>query len=279
MNIVLIELNIIYIIGSCIICFWNYVKLKNIIVFLCFKCIIINLCYSHVDLVKTYEYECNFFLIAGYFYIFYSCFLYYFAIHLIQARIWKNYLNYLINEKEQFNVVIPTLSIFLKGEKQNMGKIFLLLIIIGVVVYRIVAKYKDVPSLTKPKTIYKEKSLMTNKERYFYNILRELEPSYKIIPQVNLASVITKMNNKSYFNDLFRNIDFAILNSDLSRVLLLIEIDDETHNSYKRIKRDNKVNKICKDANIKLIHFYTKYSNNKNYVQERVMKELSNKDV
>ena len=40
-------------------------------------------------------------------------------------------------------------------------------------------------------------------------------------------------------------------------------------------KRDIKVHEICNKAGIKLITFYTKYSNEKEYVKGRILKELN----
>lgn len=52
---------------------------------------------------------------------------------------------------------------------------------------------------------------MTDYEYKFYLILKELEKyNYKVIPQVNLATIVEKVNNKKYYTELFRNIDFVI---------------------------------------------------------------------
>ena len=40
-------------------------------------------------------------------------------------------------------------------------------------------------------------------------------------------------------------------------------------------KRDIKVHDICNKAGIKLITFYTKYSNEKEYVKSRIIKEIT----
>ncbi|MGN1312522.1 MAG: DUF2726 domain-containing protein [Bacilli bacterium] len=123
-------------------------------------------------------------------------------------------------------------------------------------------------------TIYIQKPIMTEYEYRFYQILKELENKYIIIPQLNLAAVIKKVNNNRYYNELFRNIDFAIFSKDYKKLLLLIEINDQTHDRYKRQDRDLKVKKICNDVNAKLISFYTKYPNEKNYVINRIEKEI-----
>lgn len=121
--------------------------------------------------------------------------------------------------------------------------------------------------------IYKRKEFMTPSELIFYQTLKALEPEYKVIPQVNLASIIKKVN-KGYINELFKNIDFAIFDNEFKKVLLLIELNDNTHNQIDRKDRDLKVKKICNDANIKLITFYTKYPNEKEYVINRIKGEI-----
>lgn len=128
--------------------------------------------------------------------------------------------------------------------------------------------------VNKEETIYQIKSIMTNYEKKFYNILKNLEDEYIIIPQLNLAAIIQKKNNNRYYNELFRNIDFAIFDKNFDKILLLIEIDDKTHTKYKRKDRDLKVKKICNDVNLKLIHFYTKYPNEQDYVLNRIRNEL-----
>ena len=89
------------------------------------------------------------------------------------------------------------------------------------------------------------------------------------------ASIIQKVSNSRFNTELFRNIDFGIFSADYSKVLLLIELNDESHNNFHRKKRDIKVHEICNKAGIKLITFYTKYSNEKEYVKGRILKELN----
>ena len=84
-------------------------------------------------------------------------------------------------------------------------------------------------------------------EYKFYQILKELEDKYIIIPQLNLAAIVRKINNNKYYSELFRNIDFAIFSKDYKKLLLLIEINDQTHKNHKRKDRDLKVKKICND--------------------------------
>lgn len=131
----------------------------------------------------------------------------------------------------------------------------------------------------KQKNLYKNKNIMTKCEKDFYIKIKELEPKYKIIPQVNLATIIQKVRNNKYINELFRNIDFAIFSNDFEKLLLLIELNDSTHNEYKRRNRDLKVKNICNECNIKLLTFYTKYPNQKDYVINRILNEIEPKEI
>ena len=138
---------------------------------------------------------------------------------------------------------------------------------------------KEEEEILKEKTIYKKKNIMTDYEYKFYLILKELEKyNYKVIPQVNLATIVEKVNNKKYYTELFRNIDFVIFNEDLTDVLLLIEVNDATHNTKKRKSRDIKVKSICANAGLNLITFYTKYANEKSYVLNRVLTSITTKN-
>lgn len=127
-------------------------------------------------------------------------------------------------------------------------------------------------------TIYELKPIMSSYERKFYYILKDLENEYSIVPQLNLASVVKKINNNRYYSELFRNIDFAIFTKDYDELLLLIEINDKTHSKNNRRDRDLKVQKICNDVNVKLIKFYTSYPNEKEYVLNRIRNYLNNNE-
>lgn len=83
---------------------------------------------------------------------------------------------------------------------------------------------KDEEEVKKEATIYQIKPLMNNYDYKFYEILKSLEDKYTIMPQISLASITKKINNTRYYNDLFRNIDFAIFTKDYKQRKELIEI-------------------------------------------------------
>lgn len=121
---------------------------------------------------------------------------------------------------------------------------------------------------------YEKKTIMSDYEIMFYNRMKDLETEYNIVPQVVLSSVVDKKSKQKYRSELYRIIDFAIFSKDYSKLLLLIELNDNTHNQRKRKDRDLKVKKICNSAKIKLITFYTKYPNEKDYIINRIKKEI-----
>lgn len=78
-----------------------------------------------------------------------------------------------------------------------------------------------------------------------------------------MASIIEKKSYYKYNTELFRNIDFGIFDKNTFDILLLIELNDKTHKTASRRKRDLKARNICDNVNIKLITFYTTYPNEK----------------
>lgn len=111
-------------------------------------------------------------------------------------------------------------------------------------------------------------------KKRFYSKLKNIETlGYKVIPQVNLASIITKQSDSRYNTELFRNIDFGIFDNEYN-LLLLIELNDSSHKQAIRHERDLKVKRSCESAKIKLIFFYTSYPNEEDYIINRILKAL-----
>ena len=132
-------------------------------------------------------------------------------------------------------------------------------------------KYIDPSEAAKTPSSYSAKeSIMTDCEKAFFEAFKETVGShYTVQPQINLASIIDKESQSKYRNELFRNIDFGIFDSDYS-LKLLIEINDESHMRADRSARDSKVKTICDEAGIPLIVFWTKYGINKAYIHNRL---------
>lgn len=159
--------------------------------------------------------------------------------------------------------------------------IFFIIGLIGGIINQILFENKKTGKVKKQiknnEKIYVKKEYLTMSEKSFYNKLKKLEPQYKVIPQINLSTVINKTSNTKYHTELYRNIDYGIFTNDF-QLLLLIELNDQTHCQPKRKYRDIKVHEICKNASIPIMTFYTNYPNEENYVINRILKEIEYKN-
>ena len=156
-------------------------------------------------------------------------------------------------------------------------KMFLLIILL-VFMKILINKLNNKHNVRSNRNItYSKKQLMTKYERYFYDVLIELkdELNIEVMPQVNLGTIVNKKSNNRWQNELFRNIDFGIFTKDYEELLLLIEINDKTHNNYNRKYRDIKVDNIVNNAGIKLIKFYSNYPNKRDYIKNRIREEIN----
>lgn len=123
---------------------------------------------------------------------------------------------------------------------------------------------------------------ITDNEQYFLEIVKKhFSKQYEIRPQVPLSSIIEKNKNfsREYQNELNRIIDIGIFHKETTAPLLLIEINDSTHEQKHRKARDYKVKQICTDAQISLITFWLKYSNTEQYIVERISNELNKNSI
>lgn len=117
---------------------------------------------------------------------------------------------------------------------------------------------KKVPKYSYP---FKKVYLLTKNEWNFFKRLKLIIDKYNlsIIAKIRLADLIEVDNNKSsnYQEDFDRikskHIDFAIVKSDNMEVKLLLELDDNSHNSSDRISRDMFIDKVCEVTGYKLI--------------------------
>lgn len=127
-------------------------------------------------------------------------------------------------------------------------------------------------------TRYKlNKNIFTDIERFFYKVLREITDKMDLIimTKVRLADIIyTENNNYKYFNKIkSKHIDFVLIDNS-GNIKLLIELDDKSHNNYERQKRDEFLNEIFKNLNIKLLRIKAKYSYNIKELEEKIKESL-----
>lgn len=115
---------------------------------------------------------------------------------------------------------------------------------------------------------YKKKDLLSNPEMIFFNILEKaIDPKeYRINQQVPLRMIVEEKKH-SWGQHLHKYIDFGIISRKNNSIVLLIEYDDSTHDMENRQTRDEKVDKICNDAGIRLVHIPRDDNMNVNFLQ------------
>lgn len=109
---------------------------------------------------------------------------------------------------------------------------------------------------------YKKNDFIFTKNEYAcYKTLKPLADKYglEIFSKVRLADIVSVNSNTTdkqrWFNRIkSKHIDFVLLDNQYLQPKLLIELDDSSHDTTKRIERDKFVDEVCKVCNIKIKH-------------------------
>ncbi len=119
--------------------------------------------------------------------------------------------------------------------------------------------------------VYNKKEFLMSKaeQQYYYAINESLPEGYLLFPQINLASIIDKVDNSKFRNELFRNVDFLITDKGF-KPQIIIELNDQSHFQYKRNERDKKVREICEEAGIPIITLWNNRNINKDYIKNEI---------
>lgn len=100
---------------------------------------------------------------------------------------------------------------------------------------------------------------MTSREEACFRVLERIfGKKYYVIPQVHLSALFdheSSGENKqwAFMHINGKSVDFVLMNKETLRPVCAIEIDDYTHNSTSRYKRDQEVERIFKEANFPLV--------------------------
>jgi len=109
----------------------------------------------------------------------------------------------------------------------------------------------------------KADNLLTKNERGCYKYLRRFADShnYDLLCKVRLADIILVEKNTpdymKWFNKIkSKHIDFVLCEKYKTDPILLIELDDPSHERADRIERDRFVDDICGVCGIDIVHIY-----------------------
>lgn len=96
--------------------------------------------------------------------------------------------------------------------------------------------------------------LATPNEQRFYLALKEATPScYEIHCQVSLMALVQPVDWKNNSRTWAKRMDFVITDHQ-TKIVVVIELDDRTHNWKSRIKRDKYVNEVLSEHH-RLVRF------------------------
>ena len=158
--------------------------------------------------------------------------------------------------------------------------IFIIIITISLISFKLIEKLYKKLIKTKKFKLEKKEFIKENK-RHFLEILLELEEelNIRVHPNLNLKDIISK---KDYKRGVGYTFDFALFNNDYSKILLLIEINDNIYTSELSNMQiinfeDNKETKnLCDEMNMKLITFYSEFLNEKKQISNKIKRKLFN---
>ena len=124
---------------------------------------------------------------------------------------------------------------------------------------------------------YEAVNLMTKTERHFFDTLwKTASAQFHIFTKMKLIEiirVIPKSENYMSFKGKIQqsHVDFVLCDKDTLRTVVIIELDDKSHESEKARKRDEFKNKALEAANIPLVRIEASRS----YEPAMVIKKIS----
>lgn len=164
---------------------------------------------------------------------------------------------------------------------------YLIIIIILVIIITVLEKKlnnittdKEEPKVKDLVSNYNEKYekvdyLLTKNELKFYRILRQVtnKLDYSLFCQVSLYEIVKSKDYKDFNKIKSKSIDFVITQENC-KILLCIELDDTSHEKTKRIKRDDFVNQLFKDLDIKLLRIPVQNFYNMEELENKIKENL-----
>lgn len=121
---------------------------------------------------------------------------------------------------------------------------------------------------------YKKRNLLTTNATYFYRELKKIADKYnfEVLAKVRVADIIEVDNNKTkeymkyFFKIQSKHVDFVLADINNLNVILVIELDDNTHNNNQAVQKDMFKNNIFYQSGIRILRAYNTFELEKTYV-------------
>lgn len=149
-----------------------------------------------------------------------------------------------------------------------------------------IKRFKSLPieKQNEPATPYaycKKSSIMTQVELVFYKRLQEIfSQNFEIVPQAQLSSFLShKIKGQNWRGALAtiqrKSVDYLICKKENFEPVVVIELDDNTHDSDDRRVRDKLVDEVCDKAELPIVHVrgFTELTNQE--IKQQIVKKLS----
>ena len=144
----------------------------------------------------------------------------------------------------------------------KIDEILLLIAVVSFIIFVIwLVRRRKAPDITK---LYDPVPILTDREFEFYERLRPVAEEFglQIFTKIRLADLIVpkpKAENPFWmecFNKIrSKHIDFALADENAA-IVMLIELDDSTHDRPDRVERDDFVNAVLENTGYILIRTY-----------------------
>lgn len=121
----------------------------------------------------------------------------------------------------------------------------------------------------------KKDYLLTTNELKFYKLLKQITDKlgYSLFCQVSLYQILRNKSYKDFNKIKSKSIDFVITEKNC-KILLCIELDDASHEKEKRIERDNFIQKLFEDLEIKLLRIPVQSFYNMDELETKIKESL-----
>lgn len=159
------------------------------------------------------------------------------------------------------------------------GLIYLVLLFGGVVSVLIVLRLHADDEILR----WDKCEILTSNERSFYKNLNEaVDDDFLISFKVRLADLIepgvSRGSNNWYsqFNKVkSKHVDFVLLDKISLETILVIELDDRSHNTFRVKQRDKFVNGALESANINVLRYKSRQLYDSNEIRNLIVSKLT----
>ena len=119
--------------------------------------------------------------------------------------------------------------------------------------------------------------LSKNEKEFLRKLDRIVGARYRVFVQVRLADLVdveTGASNRSRWKAISRvfakSVDFVICNRTTFDPVMVLEVDDRSHEAADRRRRDQLVNRVCAEAGLPLVRFKARFL----YSEGELVKQL-----